>query len=319
MNNTSATQMPQEFNSILELVSYFSDEAKCLNYLLAQRFDGAITCPHCGGSKIYCFSDGMRFKCGACRKQFTAKVGTIFEGSKIPMQKWFLAIYLVTSHKKGISSHQLAKDLKVTQKTGWFMLHRIRFALGQGSFEVNMGGSDGGIVEVDEVFIGGLEKNKHAKKKSAKLTGNKHAGKIMVVGLVERGGILKTRVMPTTERDFLQGIVHLNVKPGSNIVTDAHKGYVGLREDYNHVSIKHTEGKYITQGANHTNTIEGYWGLFQRSIIGIYHHVSPKHLQAYCDESAYRYNTRKMNEGNRVSLTLAKSNKRLTYQTLISK
>lgn len=317
--NTKSTQVPQEFNSLIEVVEYFSDEQKCLNYLMAQRWDGAIECPHCGSSRIYAFSDGVRFKCGACRQQFTAKVGTIFEGSKIPMRKWFTAIYLVTSHKKGISSHQLAKDLKVTQKTAWFMLHRIRFALGQGSFNVDMGGNDGGIVEVDEVFIGGLEKNKHAKKKSTK-HGNSAGGKTMVVGLLERGGRLKTRVMATSERDMLQGIVHLNVKPGSKVITDAHKGYTGLRDTFEHVSIKHTEGKYITKGAIHTNSIEGYWSLFQRSIIGIYHHVSPKHLQAYCDESAFRYNTRLSNEGNRVQNTISNTNgKRLTYETLISK
>lgn len=319
MAQTTTKNVPQDFNSLLELIEYFTDEAKCLNYLLAQRFDGAIVCPHCGNSKVYCFSDGVRFKCGACRQQFTAKVGTIFEGSKIAMKKWFVAIYLVTSHKKGISSHQLAKDLKVTQKTAWFMLHRIRFALSQGSFEVNMGGNEGGMVEVDEVFIGGVEKNKHANKKATKLTGNQLSGKTMVVGLLERGGKLKTRVMPIHSRDMLQGIVHLNVIQGSKIVTDAHKGYVGLRDNYEHVSIKHTEGKYITKGELHTNSIEGYWSLFQRSIIGIYHSVSPKHLQAYCDESTFRYNTRASNEGNRVSLTLSKSNGRLTYQTLISK
>lgn len=304
----------------MELMDYFSDEAKCLNYLLAQRFDGAITCPHCGDSKIYCFSDGIRFKCGACRQQFTAKVGTIFEGSKIPMRKWFIAIYLVTSHKKGISSHQLAKDIKVTQKSAWFMLHRIRFALGQGSFNVDMGGNDGGIVEVDEVYIGGVEKNKHAKKKSSVIKGNGQAGKTMVVGLLERGGQLKTRVTPVSARDMLQGIVHLNVIKGSKVVTDSHRGYMGLRDTFNHVSIKHTEGKYITKGEMHTNSIEGYWSLFQRSIIGIYHSVSPKHLQAYCDESTFRYNTRTINEGSRVQNTVAKTNgKRLTYNALIAK
>ena len=320
MIQATTNNMPQDFNSLMEVMEYFTDEKKCLDYLMAQRFDGAIVCPHCASTKIYCFSDGMRYKCGSCRQQFTAKVGTIFEGSKIPMKKWFVAIYLVTSHKKGISSHQLAKDIKVTQKTGWFMLHRIRFALGQGSFEVNMGGNDGGIVEVDEVFIGGLEKNKHASKKSSKLYGNKHAAKTMIVGLLERGGEVRTRVTPIVDHGTLQGIIHLNVKPGSKIVTDAHKGYVGLRDTFDHISIKHTEGKYVTKGEIHTNSIEGYWSLFQRSIIGIYHSVSPKHLQAYCDESAYRYNTRKSNEGNRVQNTISKTNgKRLTYNALISK
>jgi len=124
--NANASQIPREFNSLIEIIEYFTDEKKCLDYLIAQRWDSAINCPHCGSSRIYCFSDGVRFKCGECRRQFTAKVGTIFEGSKIPMSKWFAAIYLVTSTGKSISSHQLARDLKVTQKTAWFMLHRIR-------------------------------------------------------------------------------------------------------------------------------------------------------------------------------------------------
>jgi len=286
---------------------------------MAQRWDSAINCPHCGSAKIYCFSDGIRFKCSECRQQFTAKVGTIFEGSKIPMRKWFTAIYLVTSHKKGISSHQLAKDLKITQKSAWFMLHRIRFALGQGSFEVNMGGNDGGIVEVDEVYVGGLEKNKHLAKRVANKENKRNNNKTIVIGLVERGGVLKTRVVPSTSQDVLQGTVHLNVHAGSKVITDANKGYVGLRDDFDHTPIKHTPYDYRTVGVLHTNTIEGYWSLFQRTILGIYHHVTPKHMQSYCDESTFRYNTRKLNEGNRVNLTLTKVNRRLTYNNLIGK
>lgn len=241
--STNNNELPQDFNSLIEVITYFSSEQKCLDYLMAQRGDGAINCPHCDSSKIYNFSDGVRFKCGACRQQFTAKVGTIFEGSKIPMVKWFTAIYLVTSNKKGISSHQLAKDIKVTQKSAWLMLHRIRFALGQGSFETNMGGNDGGIVEVDEVLIGGLEKNKLVKKKAKNNNVNAGlvTGKTMVVGLVERGGMLRTRVMPITDRDFLQGVVNLNVIESSTVITDSHRGYVGLQQNFNHFSIKHTE------------------------------------------------------------------------------
>ncbi len=318
MIQATSTKMPQEFNSLMELMDYFSDEAKCLNYLLAQRFDGAITCPHCGGSKIYCFADGLRFKCGSCRQQFTAKVGTIFEGSKIPMRKWFIAIYLVTSHKKGISSHQLAKDIKVTQKTGWFMLHRIRFALGQGSFETPMG-SGGNTVEIDEAYIGGRTSNMHEEKRKAT---RKNGNKTIVMGFVERETkTVRTFVIPNTTSEVMQPMVLANVAPDAQLVTDAHASYKPLYKWYdNHSIIKTKLHNHKTVGEKHTNNIEGYWSLFQRSIIGIYHHVSSKHMQAYCDESAYRYNTRLINEGSRVKNTVSKTNgKRLTYNALIGK
>ncbi len=317
MSTTTHNELPQDFNSLIEVIEYFSDEKKCLNYLLAQRFDGSIYCPHCGNEKVYSFSDGIRFKCGACRQQFTAKVGTIFEGSKIPMKKWFTAIYLVTSHKKGISSHQLAKDIKVTQKSAWFMLHRIRFALATGSFETKMG--DGGeTVEIDETFVGGKLINMHEKKRdAAKL--NPHHNKTVVIGMIERGGQVRTMVIPNTTIEVMQTKVIDNISSNAHLVTDSHQSYKSLYQVYdNHRMIKNVEG-HKTVGKYHTNNIEGYWSLLKRSIIGIYHYVSPKHLQAYCDETAYRYNTRTINEGNRVALTLSKSNKRLTYNTLIAK
>ena len=233
------------------------------------------------------------------------------------MKKWFVAIYLVTSHKKGISSHQLAKDLKVTQKTAWFMLHRIRFALGQGSFEAPLGGG-GGIVEADETWIGGKVKNKH---KSKKVAGTQSGyGKTAVMGIVERSGEIRTFVLPNTEKDTMQTALTVNVAPDATLITDSHNSYKTYYKIHpSHILVKSTEGDYVTDKHFHTNNIEGYWSLLKRSIIGIYHYVSPKHLQAYCDEMAYRYNTRTSNEGNRVTLTLTKSNKRLTYSTLISK
>jgi len=317
--STNTNQMPQDFNSLIEVIEYFTDEKKCLDYLMAQRFDGAISCPHCGGSKVYCFSDGIRFKCGSCRQQFTAKVGTIFEGSKIPMKKWFTAIYLVTSHKKGISSHQLARDIKVTQKTGWFMLHRIRFALGQGSFDMPLGG-EGVIVESDTTITGGKVKNMSNKKRKEIREGLRgiNDNKASVAGYIERSGTIKFDVIAPNESE--KELLTKHVDTTSVLMTDSATTYTTVGKEFAHHGIvDHSKSEYVRDNVYHTNTIEGAFSLFDRMIIGIYHSVSVKHLQAYCNESAYRYNTRKMNEGNRVSLTVQKSNGRLTYKSLISK
>ncbi len=317
--STNTNQMPQDFNSLIEVIEYFTDEKKCLDYLMAQRFDGAIACPHCGGSKVYCFSDGIRFKCGSCRQQFTAKVGTIFEGSKIPMKKWFTAIYLVTSHKKGISSHQLARDIKVTQKTGWFMLHRIRFALGQGSFDMPLGG-EGVIVESDTTITGGKVKNMSNKKRKEIREGFRgiNDNKASVAGYIERSGTIKFDVIAPNESE--KELLTKHVDTTSVLMTDSATTYTTVGKEFAHHGIvDHSKSEYVRDNVYHTNTIEGAFSLFDRMIIGIYHSVSVKHLQAYCNESAYRYNTRKMNEGNRVSLTVQKSNGRLTYKALISK
>lgn len=156
------TRSPRNFDNLIDMVAYFNDDNNCRRYLIDWRWKGNISCPHCGNTKIYEFSDGRRFKCAGCRQQFTGKVGTIFEDSKVPMKKWFVAIYLITAHKKGISSYQLARDLKVTQKTAWFMLHRIRFGLGLNTEPEEQ---LEGIIELDETFVGGKNKNRHKDKK----------------------------------------------------------------------------------------------------------------------------------------------------------
>lgn len=176
-----ATKTIENFNSLLEVYDYFSDEQKCLDYLATQRWDGEIICPHCNHNKIYAFQDKKRFKCAKCRQQFTAKVGTIFEDSKVAMRKWFIAIYLVTSHKNGISSHQLAKDIKVTQKTAWFMLQRIRFGLGANVDTDELEGT----IELDETFVGGKNKNRHADKKVENSQGRSFKDKTPVMGMLQ--------------------------------------------------------------------------------------------------------------------------------------
>ncbi len=313
-SNQVTEALPDNFNSLLSLTEYFQTEKICLNYLSAKRWNGVRSCPHCNNDKSYSFSDGIRYKCAKCRKQFTAKVGTIFEDSKIPMRKWFIAIYLVTSHKKGISSHQLAKDLELTQKTGWFMLHRIRFALSQGSFNIPIMNDE---VQIDETFIGGKNKNRHAKKKVKESQGRSVKDKKPVFGLLNKG-IVNTNVVPDTKAKTLKPIIHAMVEKGAIIISDEWGAYNGLNKNYQHEVVKHNSGEFARNGF-HTNSLEGFWSLLKRSIYGIYHSVSPEHLQKYTDESAFRYNTRKMNEIQRINCTLVKANgKRLTYKQLIA-
>ncbi len=242
-------------------------------------------------------------KCSDCRKPFTVRVGTIFEESALPLQKWFMAIYILTAHKKGISSLQLSRDINVTQKTAWFMLHRIRYAVKTKSFNKPLTGT----VESDESCFGGVHSGK---------TGRGSENKVPVFGMVERGGEIRTMPVKDVKRKTLQSIIYTNVAKGSTIMSDEWWAYRGLSQDYIHHTIGHLKKEYV-RGGIHTQTIEGFWSLMKRGINGIYHSVSPKHLQRYCDEYAYRYNSRKINDSERFVSTLGQLSGRLTYKKLI--
>jgi hypothetical protein len=239
-----------------------------------------------------------------------------------------MALYIFSSHKKGISSHQLAKDLDITQKSAWFVLHRLRYTFEHPTFKKVVG--DSGPTEVDETFIGGKESNKHksrfaqAEKREAKKLnpvnnqGRSTETKTAVVGLVQAGSVI-AKVVPDTKGKTLQKFVRDYVKAGSIIVSDDWKGYVTLRKDYTHESVNHSMGEYSRDGFN-TNSIEGFWSQLKRGVYGIYHHVSPEHLQAYVDEFTLRYNTRTLTAQHRFDLVLGNvAGKRLTYQNLINK
>lgn len=305
------TKAVAEFGSIIELVTYFSTEAKCAEYLAIKRWGSNPTCVKCGHSKVYELKGKTkRYKCAKCREQYSIRVGTIFEDSKISLQKWFVAIYLITAHKKGISSLQLSRDLSVTQKTAWFMLHRVRYALGMEPTE-----QLDNVVEVDETFVGGEEGNKHYTKRDRHNIGGR--GKAAVVGMVERGGTLVAKAVPNRTAETLTPLLSNTVKAGSTIHTDEWKGYNRLARVYDHQMVKHGIGEYV-RGAVHTNTIEGFWSLLQRSIIGVYHFTSVKHLQKYVDTAVFRYNTRGMSDCGRFGMMLENSAGRLTYKTLIN-
>jgi transposase-like protein len=267
------------------MMETFSDEQVCIDHLRAIRWKDGAYCPHCGSTKVYHFSDNRTHKCGDCRQRFSIKVGTIFEDTKLPLRKWFIAIWLITSHKRGVASTQLAKDLKITQKSAWFVLHRLRYAARTQSFAAPMEGD----VEVDETYVGGKAKNKHGGKSGQ---GGGVKGKAAVIGAVERNGNVVAKVVAHVNTEVLEEFVDNTVAPAvASLSTDEHMGYRRFSMKYPHGIVHHTK-KVFVDGKFHTQTIDGYWSQLNRQIIGIHHQVSPKHLHRYVAESSWRYNLR---------------------------
>lgn len=302
----------QQFETLFQMMAAFPDEQSAIDHFRAIRWKNGAYCPHCGSGKVYHFADMRTHKCGDCRQRFSIKVGSIFEDSKIELRKWFMAIWLITSHKKGIASTQLAKDIGVTQKTAWFMLHRLRHAARSHSFNRPLEGE----VEADETYVGGKEKNKHAWQRTGGKQGG--AGKVAVIGVLERGGDLHTEVTPNLRAHTVQTVIGDMVAPGSNIMTDEHVSFVGLQGRYNHHRVCHSAGEYVRDFYNHTNGIENVWALFKRQIVGTHHYLSPKHLNRYLGEMTWRFNLRNMGEGDRVNALLDQAGGRLTYKELIA-
>lgn len=305
------------FKSLVHLIETLQTENDCREFLEKLRWNYQPICPHCGSvsENHYKLRSRGRFKglykCKDCRNRFTVTVGTMFEGSHIPLRKWFLAIYIFSSHKKGISSVQLAKDINVTQKTAWFMLSRIRHNFRDKS-EIIFDG----ITQADETYVGGKNKNRNRKKKLKNTQGRSLKAKVPVFGLISNGYVY-TKVIPNAKGKTLKGIIEELVAKGSIIVTDGWRGYKGLSKDYIHKIIEHNKGIYA-KGKYHTNSIEGFWSQLKRGIIGVYHVTSPKHLSKYCDEFAFRYNTRKLKDGERFNLALVSAEDRLEYRELVS-
>jgi transposase-like protein len=279
------------FKSIIEFQKVFGTDEACRLYLEEQRWGGTPACPHCGSTDVCRFKTDVKiFKCRDCRKKFSVTVGTVYQDRKLPLHKIFLAVYILSTHSKGISSLQLASFLDISQKAAWLLNHKVRSMLTEKAPVLLSE-----VVEVDETFVGGKHKNRHEwKKEEIRLAGFKD--KTMVVGLVQRGkdgknSKVRTTIAKDVTKETLQNMVRENVAKGATVYTDELNSYKGLQGDYSHDAVGHAAKEYV-RGKVHTNSIEGYWSLLKRQIVGIHHQVSPKHLQRYCNEASFRYNNK---------------------------
>lgn len=299
-----------QFDSLFSVMEYFTTDQICKQTIAQSRWsDGDVVCPYCGGHHCHLCKDN-RYLCKHCNHKFNVTVGTIFENTKISLRKWFIAMYLISSHKKGIASHQLARDIKVTQKTAWFILQKVRTLYGQTVNELS------GEVECDEAYIGGREKNKHESKRTEGTQGRSTKTKTPVFGMIERGGKLVAKKVKNTQGNTLSPIIRQIVKPGSRIFTDEFIGYHSLYDsEYTHAIVHHNAKEFVV-GDAYTNSIEGFWGQLKRSIFGIYHFVSAKYLQRYVDEAVFRYNTREDKESVRFKEMFGRSLNVVSYKRI---
>jgi transposase-like protein len=302
--------------TLLEAVKHFADKDVALQFVVALRWPNGVVCPRCESREWSFLSTRRLWKCKACKKQFSVKVGTIFEDSPIGLEKWLPAMWMIANCKNGISSYELGRALGVTQKTAWFMLHRLRHAMQDMTTD-----KFSGHVEVDETYIGGKVQNMHREQAAeARKAGKKWAGKAAVLGVLERHGNgtsrVRTRMIGTTKRSELVAHMKDQIQPGSNIYTDALPSYASLNHMFYHQFIDHTEA--YANGIVHTNGLENFWSLVKRCIRGTYVAVEPFHLFRYLDEQAFRFNARKLTDAMRFRDVLSQiANKRLTYKTLI--
>jgi transposase-like protein len=316
--------MNREPESLQEAIVYFSNPDNCIDYLAIRRWpDGRVICPTCGSDKVK-FNPARRlWQCSThhAKRQFSIKVGTVMEDSAIPLDKWLTATWMVTNCKNGVSSYEIARDVKVTQKSAWFMLHRIRLAMQ----DETLGSKLSGEVEADETFIGGKARNMHKDVKARRITGSGQSAfdKIIVMGMLERGGRVRTKVVTDRVKTTLHPIIRQHIETGTALFTDELGGYRGLENEYEHQIIDHAV--QYANGRVHTNGMENFWSLLKRGLAGTYVAVEPFHLFRYLDEQAFRYNHRatkenKVTDADRFNMAISQIvGKRLTFAQLTGK
>ena len=311
MTNTEPT-------TLMEAVRYFADPDVALDFMVELRWPNGVVCPTCGSDDVRFISTRRMWECKTKhpRKQFSIKVGTIFEGSPIGLDKWLASIWMIANAKNGVSSYELARSIGVTQKTAWFMLHRIRLAMQDGTFD-----KMSGEVEVDETFIGGKARNMHEAERERKIHGRGAVGKAAVMGLLDRHGpdghsVVRAKVVPNVRRTTLVREVREHVESEASVYSDDLRSYDGLSAEYFHQAVQHDANEYV-RGNVHTNGIENFWSLLKRSIKGTYVSVEPFHLFRYLDEQTFRYNNRKTTDASRFQrVARAILGKRVTYAEL---
>jgi transposase-like protein len=310
--------------TLQEAIQHFNDEQVCIDTVASMRWPKGVSCPACEGKEHYYLASQKRWKCKECNRQFSVKLGTIFEDSPIALSKWMLAMWMLANCKNGVSSYEIAKAIGITQKSAWFMLHRIRFAMKSGSITTKKGGN-GSEFEVDETFVGGNLRKMHAKRRALWQNKRGAVGKTAVMGILERGGKVHAKVIAGARRNILQPAVRELVESGSTVYTDEAVAYYGLQSDYTHAVINHLRG-YV-DGQVHTNGIENFWSLLKRQLGGTYVAVEPFHLDRYVDEQVWRYNfrkdeatNRKLTDSERFNIALSGiAGKRLTYAEVTGK
>jgi transposase-like protein len=308
----------QEPTTLLEAVRYFSDLDVCTEYIAKLRWPDGPVCPRCDGTEYSYLTTRRLWKCKSCKKQYSVKVGTIFEDSPLGLDKWLPAVWLIANSKNGISSHEVGRALGITQKSAWFMLHRIRLAMQSRTFNML-----DGEVEVDETYIGGKARNMHKIERERRFgtaTGGLHPaiGKAAVIGMVERGGKVRAKVVEDTKLTTLESYVRDSIEPGATVYTDDLPSYRRLGREFNHLTVNHAV-QYV-DGQVHTNVIENFWSLLKRGLHGTYISVRPFHLFRYLDERAFTFNQRELTDLGRFTVVLASvSGRRLTYARLTGK
>jgi transposase-like protein len=309
--------MEHEPKSLQEVVIYFSNPDNCIDYLAVRRWPKGVVCPNCGSDSVSFNANRRTWKCASHhpRREFSVKVGTIFEDSPISLDKWLTATWMLTNCKNGVSSYEIARDVRVTQKSAWFMLHRIRLAMQDDFFGSKLGGE----VEVDETFIGGKARNMHVSERKRRITGTGTKDKTAVIGILERGGKIRASVVPSRRKTVLQEEVRKHVTAGAALYSDALKSYEGLAGEYAHQVVDHAT-QYV-DGRVHTNGLENFWSLLKRGISGTYVSVEPFHLYRYLDEQMFRFNNRKdLDDAGRFDLAVSQIvGKRITFAQLTGK